>query len=206
MQPWHETGGDPVIDLGAVDGESTWEPAATPAPVPPSQPATRWLLVTVTAVLTAVITLAGVLLVQRWTAADETPATQMPNTTADLMTWVADGAPPNAVGEPMLLYSLGGPPAPDVSRVVRPGSYRLHLRCGMLGADARRVAPSFDIMVISTAGTFMVSVPCPSTLVRMEHVLTFTDLGGVTVSGYLATADQSAPYAAAVWIVPEAVN
>lgn len=210
MHPWHQSdGGEPVIDLGAVDGETTWEPAESPPPRerPPSPPSRRWVLVTVTIVLTAVATLASAVLFQRCTAEEAPPAAvPPPNNAAELMAWVLGEAPPDAVGEPMVLAELGGPPSADESRVLSPGSYRLHMRCGMLGAAARRIVPRFDLQVSTTAGAWMISVPCPSTLVRMEHVITFTQLGGLAVTGYLNAPEDASPYVLAVWIVPEPVN
>ncbi|GLZ81673.1 hypothetical protein Afil01_64800 [Actinorhabdospora filicis] len=207
MHPWHESGGgEPVIDLGAVDGESTWEPADTPAPRdrPPAQPSTRWVLVTVTIVLTAVATLASAVLFQRCTAPETPPAAAPPpNNAAELTRWVLSEAPAEFEGEVMLLSQLGGPPTGEVARVVAPGSYRLHMRCGMLGAQARRLTTSFDLQVSTTAGAYMVSMPCPSTVVRMEHVLTFTELGGLSLGGYLSAPEDAAPYVVAVWLVPE---
>lgn len=209
MQPWygpaHPSPDEPVIDLGPVDDPTSWDPPAdaqpTPTIVDPPPTATRWLLVSVTVVVTVLATVAGMVLLQRATAESVPEAAAPPSTMDDLRAWVAAGAP--AAGEEATLFlepDVGGYLSDGVT--ARPGTYRAHLRCGSLGVGRKPMTIAIEMH--TTAGNFALEMPCPSETLRMEHVLRFERLGAIWFDAYPATGEDGPPWILGLWLVPEA--
>ncbi|MEV0649839.1 hypothetical protein AB0I28_31750 [Phytomonospora sp. NPDC050363] len=210
MQPWYgparPESGEPVIDLGPVDDPASWESPADAQPTPPTAgtpTATRWLLVSVTVVVSVLATVAGMVLFQRATADSEATPPPTPSNMDELRAWVGAGGPADAVAGPHVLEPDGNGYLTD-GVTVAPGHYRVHLRCGRLGTHEAPTQISLEVR--STDGNFGVELPCPSATMRMEHRFDFAGLGAMWFEGYMNTEMEGPPYILALWLVPEAVS
>lgn len=211
MQPWygsaHPSPDEPVIDLGPVDDPTSWDPPAaaqpTPTTVDPPPTATRWLLVSVTVIVTVLATVSGMVLLQRATAESAPEALPPPSTVEELRAWVGAGAPVGA-GEAtrFLEPDVGG--YLSVGVTAQPGVYRVHLRCGSLGAGRKAVTIAIEMR--TTAGDFALEIPCPSETMTMEHVLRFDRLGALWFDAFMASAEDGPPWLLGLWLVPEATS
>lgn len=208
MQPWHGLGeaNEAVIDLGAVTGAGEEPPAPPPPPPPPPErPASRWLLVCATVLVTLLASVAGTLLYQRITA-PEPPTAAMPADAAELRAWLAAEGPPgaDAGAVPVHFLETEAQPDPSVNTFpVAPGTYRVHLRCGMLGTAQLKRNLYLNVTVQTTVGVWTVSMACPSQVVAMTAAITFPELGGIRFDAYLAEPEGGPPHLLAAWLVPE---
>ena len=207
MQPWHGPGEatEAVIDLGAVTGAGEDPPAPPPAPPPPPErPAARWLLVCTTVLVTLLASVAGTLLYQRITAPEPPEPVVQPATAAELRAWLTTENPPGAEAAPAHVLELDlGADASENAFPVAPGTYRLYLRCGHLGADRPGRNLDLDLTVQTSVGMWALTLPCPSKVVPMTTAITFPELGAIRFEGYLGDEAGAPPYLVAFWLVPE---
>lgn len=215
MQPWYGPGrsdaGEPVIDLGPVDDPISWGPSADAQPTPTATTAdivaeapptaTRWLLVSVTVVVTVLATVAAMVLLQRATAETAPEAAPPPSTMDELRAWVAAGTPAGTDLAPRILEPDSGYLGAGVT--AQPGLYRVHLRCGRLGTD--RKAEMLTIDMRTTAGDFVLELPCPSQTMPMEHLLRFDELGALWFDAFTEPSEEGGtPWILGLWLVPVA--
>ncbi|GIG65250.1 hypothetical protein [Phytomonospora endophytica] len=215
MQPWYgpvrPESGEPVIDLGPVDDPTSWGPPSDSRSTPTSTgadtvgdvrpTATRWLLVSVTVIVTVLATVAAMVLFQRATAESQPEAATPPSTMDELRAWVSAGTPAGTDLAPRFLEPDAG--YLSVGVTAQPGVYRVHLRCGRLGTD--RKAEKLAIDMRTTAGDFALEIPCPSETMTMEHTLRFDRLGALWFDAFTEPSEEGGPpWLLGLWLVPEA--